>query len=239
MSVNLGEPLSVVAEQASTEREARSRRLVGRLLVALWVFVIAHGVYAGPWQAPSDRLADAVRTHSIAAWQIVEVRPASPLFGVVGPGAAVAIDRSEPSTIVHWRDDHGRTWWTDAGTDLPLPAGTAADRYNEALGAWLWEAQEPNSPVDRWPVQLPSWVLMIAGLLAIVAGPAPRRGTRWFWFWFSGLPLGLGYLALAVLDLLRGDPQPGRPRRSGWVGIALAIVTGFVLTGILQVCGVV
>jgi hypothetical protein len=39
-------------------------------------------------------------------------------------------------------------------------------------------------------------------LLAVILGPAPRRGNRWFWFWVIGTPLGLGVLAYAVLELL-------------------------------------
>lgn len=101
--------------------------------------------------------------------------------------------------------------------------------------------------------------LMLAGLFAVIAGPRPGRGNRWFWFWLLGLPFGLGVLALAVLEFLRppqlvviseppreaavgdGDvahepratasDQGVTPKRlSGWTGFWVGILGGILVT---------
>ena len=119
-------------------------------------------------------------------------------------------------------------------------------------------ANAPTVPVSHSPISpmvplLPGLAfLVMAGLVGLlVAGPQPRRFTKWGWFWLiTLLPAGLG----AVWWLLREAPwdrhmsaEPplpprvtrhrydptGRVRRGGWTGLLAGLVLGQLLAVLL------
>jgi hypothetical protein len=79
----------------------------------------------------------------------------------------------------------------------------------------------------------------VGAFLLLIAGPEPRRATRWAWFWllYIGRSSGLGVLAFLLLGALRrrqrGEPAPprtgARERIDGWQGFAIAFIGGLVV----------
>src|SRR3954449_8611824 len=123
----------------------------------------------------------------------------------------------------------------------------AAGKRIDGLGEVMAEANAVNRsthlvvvPKDRgW-----RWVLRglgvlgsIGAFLLLVAGPQPRRVSRWGWFWlfYLGRSAGLGILAFLVLGARpsRTATDPGlhraeRERWDGFEGFAFALVAGLV-----------
>lgn len=67
-------------------------------------------------------------------------------------------------------------------------------------------------------VAIPAFVLFLAGLVVLMAGPQPRRATRWAWFWLLLPPLGC-LLFLTLSGPTGGVPAPRDPDRrltGGW-----------------------
>ncbi len=61
-------------------------------------------------------------------------------------------------------------------------------------------------------------LIAMASVLVLLAGPQPRRATKWAWFWLFGLPGCVGLLAWMVLDApwsraAMARPDPGRGGR--------------------------
>ncbi|GAB3082682.1 hypothetical protein [Micromonospora schwarzwaldensis] len=73
-------------------------------------------------------------------------------------------------------------------------------------------------------------VIGVGWLLALVAGPPPVLGTRWYWFWIGLLPFGLGALAWAYRERWRADVPTARPRRTGWAGLGWWLVGGIAVS---------
>lgn len=81
-------------------------------------------------------------------------------------------------------------------------------------------------------------MVLAGGMLTLVlAGPAPRHGTRWFWFWLIGLPAGLGVLAYAVWELggWRDHRAPAPALRSrGGYGVMTLLLGSFLIGMVLS-----
>jgi hypothetical protein len=157
-----------------------------------------------------------------------------------------------PPTVVYWTD-------ASVGAVRVLDANDSRTPSAEALVQELREAGVPPAgPGNDWPGDSADvWGLLTGALalLAVVFGPVPTRGTRWFWFWVTGVTWGLGVVAYAVAELLRPRPEPhvdgsalegdgpedgsaasaeleGVPgqRTRGWMGLLLAVVLGIALS---------
>ncbi len=142
------------------------------------------------------------------------------------------------------------------GSGPPRPDAALVYRTVDAVGALrlvgpveapvpgqplLDEARSTQPPVAGDRVGHPSLepgpiaLLVVLGtFLAVVGGPAPRWGTRWFWFWVLYLAAPVGLVAFVSLELLTrrrvdgvGTAPPRRP--GGWRGIGLGILLGFAL----------
>ena len=105
-------------------------------------------------------------------------------------------------------------------------------------------------PDDRY--QVLGLGLGVLALGAVLFGPRPGRGTRFFWFWVIGVVGGLGVLAYAVCEPLRqargstvvadvepqsDDQGPGAGRLRGWQGLVLALVLSTVLSALVGARG--
>jgi len=75
----------------------------------------------------------------------------------------------------------------------------------------------------------PLGIAHLAVLLVLIAGPQPRRATKWAWFWLSFLPLGwVAFLLLEPVPVWARTPShpPERRFTGGWVWISAILAQG-------------
>ncbi|SCG36192.1 hypothetical protein GA0070614_0253 [Micromonospora coxensis] len=150
--------------------------------------------------------------------------------GVFLGGIAQARTDRHGATIV-WTTPGGQTRAVDLGADGTGP-GSRLDGYTTRLTAVRPPGVDPGGPAPVLAVAV-SVLAMAVGLVwlvALVTGPPPRHGTRWFWFWLGLLPpFGLGVLAWLYAECWR--PPTGRiDRHSGLLGLAWGFAVGLVLS---------
>ncbi len=146
----------------------------------------------------------------------------------------------EPSGgILVWRT-WGDSGWKVAASDADVRStggfGTEATEESRALVKQLRDAGVSMRPYDFSESTGLENMAKLGGLLVLVglvAGSAPRVGTRWFWFWAMVIgPWFLGFIAYAVMELIgfRRRPDPPLTKRlSGIMGLAGAWVLGVLL----------
>ncbi|NNM47200.1 hypothetical protein [Knoellia koreensis] len=230
---------------APRDRRARVRRVGRPLLAALLI---------GGWLAwatvtyvtQAREVSVKQFTTDLEAGDIVAFRAVSNVRGGYGRWAEDPIDYDIPATDASGRllppvEDAGSItvmYWTDN----PIGRIRIVDDYSvpveERIAALHQADVPPNTALDG-PSDAGQAVALALGLvtlLAIIGGPVPTRGTRWFWFWVLGLLWGWGVVAYAVGELLRprapeavgaeSGAVPRRRRWSGWEGFAVQLVVG-------------
>jgi hypothetical protein len=125
-------------------------------------------------------------------------------------GVPVGLDSSPPQAHAPLNPDGTPTGQADP---VVAPLVAALDR----AGA--------TSPVPQPEVLDPVVaVVAVVGLIMLVTGPPPQRGTKWFWFWLLGVSAGLGLVAWLVLEQLFPPQSPVRRRERGITGFAVSFV---------------
>jgi len=92
-------------------------------------------------------------------------------------------------------------------------------------GGQLFGFQVPSA------LAIPAFLLFLAGLGLLMAGPRPWRATRWAWFWLLMPPVGI-VVYLVLSGPTPGIPGPRNPERrltGGW-----AFLLSLVLTAVLE-----
>lgn len=227
----------------------RSDQVFGAVLLALWLTWLVLTVVTQTRLVDEPRLRADLAAGRVAAWQLADLVP--PEGTVVGWSEGVTVvpraagddgADADPgigggNPVVAYRVDG---WFAPVRVLDPngLDNGTGgADATLRAAGVPQVSTMARWSPTldgrDQWPLWTAApLVLMTLG--AIVVGPAPTRGTRWFWIWQLFVTLGLGVVAYAVLEQIRPVPPPGAPgarrrRRGGWNGVLVAVVTSILV----------
>lgn len=142
--------------------------------------------------------------------------------------------------IIVWRT-MGGTGWHVAAADMDLSGtggfGASASPESTALVTQLRAAGVSMRPYYFRDATAIGGIAVFGGVLlfiGMVAGPAPRVGTRWFWFWiFVVAPLCLGFIAYAVMELIGFRRRPDPPLTKRWRAIA-GLVGAFLLSIALQ-----
>ncbi|MFC7486162.1 hypothetical protein ACOCJ7_13010 [Knoellia sp. CPCC 206453] len=146
----------------------------------------------------------------------------------------------EPSGgILVWRT-WGDSGWKVATADSEIQGmgGLSAEASEEskAVVKQLRDAGVSMRPYDFFESTGLENLAKLGGLLVLlglVAGSAPRVGTRWFWFWAMVIgPWFLGFIAYAVMELIGFRRQPDPPLKKRLPGIASFVgapVLGFLL----------
>ncbi len=247
----VSEPVQVAPAPSPMRPRRRLRRPpegTGRLVTGVTLLVLAAAWAALSWasavrQVDVDQFHRDLATHRVIAAELVEgVR-----FEEPGPGVpawdAVTWD------VLGTGDD-------GSGSGSPGADTALAYRTVDAVGALrlvrpgetpvsgqqlLDEARSTVPPVTGDRVGRPSvpsgpiaLLVVLGTFLAVVGGPPPRWGTRWFWFWVLYLAAPVGLVAFVSLELLtrRRLPRDGRApsrRQSGWRGVGLGLLLGFAL----------
>lgn len=145
--------------------------------------------------------------------------------------------------MIVWRS-WGHTGWQIASTDSLLHVSDdfhmPANEQSAAMVAQLREAGVPMRP-NNWDVGSQLDLLYVLGALLLtgrlVAGPAPRVGTRWFWFWVIVLsPASVGAVVYAVMELMgfrrRPDGPLERRLRGGFAFLGCLVLSIVVSAGL-------
>lgn len=179
-----------------------------------------------------------------ASWDDVRSLVAAGEVGSVRLSGELPVDATGYGVVeVHWRHGplrymaqvlqvHGRGW-------TPEEEATTKDDHDvsavlHASPSSRLAALQPGLRVTRderlsaggrllgWhvpnAVAIPAFLLFVAGLVVLIAGPQPWRATRWAWFWLLLPPLGC-LLFLTLSGPTVGVPAPRDPDRrltGGW-----------------------
>lgn len=230
-----GRSASDGASDGPRRRRSRwgSRRLAGTVLALLWAAWIGGAAWGGPWHGTPEALRADLDAGSVRSWQLEHTSPRDPLTGtgyLVGGGQGTSVSADREATFVVWRDRYDRIRWVD-GRLLKVPVTPAVPsqevQYEPALRAWLADrtTPSPGGTFTSW-WNLVGGAFWVLGVLTVLLGPALRHGNRWFWFWVSGITMGVGLLAYALVECLiaRAPQHPHRPRLGGVVGFLTVII---------------
>lgn len=229
-----------------------AQRALGWVLVAGWAAWVVLALLALPRPVSTDRLEQDLAEGRVTSWHavLVDREPDSPVW----------VDRRMPFPVAVDTVDTDATGGESLGVAYLVDGAVGRLRIVEPVdGATTGAVLVQRMRDSGVPLVHPVWtesdtvvpadlesrsavVLGLAGLLLVVGGPRPTRGTRWFWFWLLGLPVGVGVLAYAVSEVLR--PLPPRVpwavpqgRMSGLRGLVLWLVGGILLAFVLQLLG--
>lgn len=212
-----------------------SRRVIGILLVALWVVLAAWSVWAAPRQSSADQLREDVTAGSVSGWLFTDQQPSwgDSGSGVLGGWPRTQIEAVDANSagILVWADSRHRQYWIRISQLGQMPAEAGSQVFGDATQAWLtreFRAHHDSSttPGDLnlpMPILLATWAFALVGLAGVLGGDQPRIANRWYWFWVCGLTAGVGLLAYAVFECLR-DPKPRAARFGGGMGFVTAVV---------------
>lgn len=209
------------------------RRWLGAVLVGGWTVWIVLLWATQPRLVPPDLLEADLAEGRVTAYRVVVVEadqgpwsqwPSGPVVSLPSegeedrdPGSEV-VTGEEPLTVAYRVEGWGGgIRVVDPQRGWLIPYETTALRLRTAGVPEAGGADMARDPGWERARQL-DVVLSLSVLVVVVAGPRPVRGTRWFWFWLVGLPLGVGALAFAGLELLRPAVDPGSTGK--WPGLA-------------------
>jgi len=207
------------------------------VLLGSWLVLTALAVSTSPGEATLDELESAV-----ASGELDTIRVAGGL--PTGPG-----HHGFANLRIGWRDGLIRhevvvreASPVDAearDTDLDVVPAGLVERIkveHPDLHVERTSYDYPTGPVlevfgreSTGPIAWGGLVLMLSTLALLIAGPEPRRATRWAWFWLLGLapPLGmLGFLVLGAPTVKLVEPGPGSRRLTGGWAFLLAVLLG-------------
>ena len=207
-----------------------------RWRIPLSVLVVVSFVGSLALVPRSAHIADLARDLQQGVVTTVDVSP--PSGQRWGPTAAIMLGRTFSSQI-RWQTNSGQIYEASSGWLTSRPgqvavgpsvvataqaAGQVAPRLASLAGGWhAWAA--------RW-LPLFLWGLLVALLLA---GPQPRRMTKWAVFWLLMTAGGLGALWWLWRDVpwSQAVARANGRRLNGWVTFGLAFVINVALSAVI------
>lgn len=215
----------------------RWSRFAGMFVLAAWMTWIGIAAVCAPSQESATDFRTAATTQDIVRWRW-SPGPPQGLMSSSGYAVGGAMDSMSqvPGGVIVWLDRANHPHWIevpDVAGSVDHNTSYSSDLQRRSVTEWLTKQVGPDSSFSLERRTAASTVGLAFGLAAlafIVFGPRPVRGTRWYWFWIAGVPLGLGFAAYAVRELMH--PEVVRPRRSGFDGFVTTIICGFVLAGL-------
>lgn len=218
-----GEPQERTPPSTST----RAERALGWALIVAWGVLLSLAFWTAPRQAiRADLAADSLG--DVRVWQVQDKPPAGLAERLSGGFASPAVHSSSgrsPRSIIVWQTHERSTYWADVSSIQPDATGPAAkDPGAEAVVKQLSVRAPQGDPEDPLHARRLFSLLTILTIGAVIFGPHPVRGTRWFWFWVVPATLGVGIAWYAWAEIIRQRPRA--PRRTGGEGFLLGLLFG-------------
>jgi hypothetical protein len=242
-----------LAERTSTGRWATWRAPVRVLLWVALVGSVPFALWGTPRYSSQDDFARALKAGDVAAVSLAD----QGRYGLEAGPSGVTVAAS-PTSVV-WESSDGRLHRTDLqplSVGDPGSPGDATD-LSRTIAA-TWRAAGHDAPLFDQGLGIagrsatPLGLLTLAALFWIIAGPQPRRVTKWGMFWLLFIPLGVGlawwlardapfverlHRAAAPPPRARGDMPYGVGRVGGGttvlVSIGASIALGLLLAVVL------
>jgi hypothetical protein len=230
-------------------------RVLGLAVLALWATWAVLTWLSAPRFVTDEQLHADLAAGRIQTWRLAtELHPerdwppgaaGSWSFGTLAQretdGLPADWDRRPVEAVVYWVDgDVAPVRFAGA-----LPGGDPLALVSELRQAGATQtAPVTFQPPDRDRGAAWGLAAFALGLLVVLGNTRPTRGTRWFWFWLQWVPLGLGTVAYAVVELvLPGGPprvwglRGGSRRRRllGWEGLFLLLASFLLVAGAASV----
>ena len=225
-----------------------ARQVLGWALVVGWAVWLVAAWVVQPRLVSQGFLEDDLAQGRITGYRVVTVeedRARGPMSGPYRVDLQPASDAQDgvvdgatngtPVTIAYWVDTPvaGLRVLDTNGLSSDVPAALVANLGSAGVPEVDAGGLFGGSAPER--VYYAGTALLVAAFLAVVIGPRPRRGTRWFWFWMMGAPLAVAVPVFAVAELLRPRyelPDTVHPpgvagRWSGFVGYLVALALAF------------
>lgn len=220
----------------------RSRRWWSALRLALVLLWLVTAIAAW-WTTPREQSYEKARADAAAGrvtafqwgdqWNSTD---AGRWFGTSG----LRQSSSQLGPFFAWKTSDGRSYWTDTTTFRQVEVHIDYDDYSGPGAAGIVQ-QLRAAGIEQRGGALPqgssiatgmTFLLAVVILGVVIAGPPPRRGTRWFWFWLIYItPLGLGLLFWLVREhpWARSAPHAapsgdGERRDRGTLGLAIGLI---------------
>lgn len=240
-------------ESPVISRVDRSRRWWSALrltLVLLWLVAAV----AAWWTTPREQSYEKARADAAAgrvtAFQWGDHWNSTDAGGWFEP-PGLRQNYSQLGTFFAWKTSDGRSYWTDTTTFTQVEAPIDDDGYFRPGAAGIAQ-QLRAAGIEQRGGTLPQGASITAGitfLLAVVilgvgiAGPPPRRGTRWFWFWLIYLtPQGLGLLFWLLREhpWARSAPHAApsgsvERRDRGALGFAIGLILAILYIAVVSI----
>lgn len=213
-------------------------RALGWALLAGWLLVSAFMFASAPRRASLDELSDAIAHGDVDTIQV---------------GGGFSDDPGHTGyaeLTIRWRGDFfvREVELREARPLSEEARDTDLEVQQQGVVARL-KAEHPDLRVERLPDGYRSgftfsmfgheamgWpaggalAIALTTLGLLIAGPEPRRATRWAWFWLFGVapPLGvLAYLTLGGPTALARERRPGSGRLTGgWAFLLSVLLSG-------------
>ncbi len=216
-------------------------RVIGRLVVLLWLAIAVVTTVSGERQSDWDDLQSALAEGSVSQvetdhpplpgdwhgystvtlrWQGRFLHHYAEVVSVSGSEAFLsAQDETAPSLVT------GDPVETLREIDPDVRITYATHESGITWNQWGW-----RSHGWRW---MPPAAGFILGFVLIASGPQPWRATRWAWAWlfFFGGPLGVASYLLFGGPLGVGQPKDRRPFLTGGWAFLIVMIFGALLRG--------
>ena len=221
------------APEDARSRHHRSDRVLGLLVVLLWVAWLAVTLTTRTVEVDAAHL-----EADLAAGRVVAYQPADGVeedqdIGWVRSTDVRPAEEGEATAVAYW---------VDRPLLRPVVAVTPSAEVTMArlAAAGVPEASSVEDPARLWSGPQTwgpglSFLLVGCVLAGLAVGAGPVWGSRWFWLFLLLLPLGLGALAYAVVELVRPGSRVPRERMSGIKGLGLAVLGSLAVAGLLGV----
>ncbi|WP_068395896.1 hypothetical protein [Kribbia dieselivorans] len=230
-----------LGQARETNRTRYWQLSAGLGIIALWAVILLLGVRSGYQMVTLDDLqrdADAGTVSDIALASGSQEGPTTTMQTGIRLILTEGTASTAGGIVAYTLKDDARGWFDDR-VRVVMPPGEGATstsimpllqfgRHSE-LSKWgsaekrvaglvshgphsgALAAVDANRPSGISVAEALTAALLLGTLALIITGPRPGWGTRWYWFWMLAIPAGLGTVAYAVVELLRGRAGASAP----------------------------
>ena len=222
-----------------TSAVARWRRAVAVVLLAGWAAFVALHLWTLPRESSEAQLRADIAAGRVDGYlQVYALAGMEEVWGLRRMG----FNTSDQGEGLAWDLGDGRTRYTSFGAtvgegsppphvtdDGNAPTTVVLQPTTDLIAAM--RAHGATEGLRNWELVPVLGVLVaVLGLVGLLFGPRPQRGTKWFWFWILGINGGFGLVAWLLAEQLWPPGTPPVRRQRGVLGLVIAVASSFALS---------
>ena len=217
------------------------RRTAAVVLLVGWALFVGLHIWTLPRESSEAQLrADIAAGRVVGYLQVYGLGEMEDVWGL----RRVGFNTSDQGSGLAWDLGDGRTRYaTITGSPVMVgspPPPTINDDGTASSPVVLQPTSDLISDMRAHGARagLRSWELVpvlgvvvgVLGLVGLLFGPRPERGTKWFWFWVLGISGGLGLVAWLLAEHVWPPRVPRAVRRRGILGFVIALASSLALS---------